>query len=152
MRATPSLRSPAEGHLDQPRRCPDANPFSKTSWNSRRGSVLRVPPREHREFRRSSSARPRAPGTPISIACSNLGERVSVAVSDGGIGIDPADHERIFERFGRAVSARHFGGLGLGLWMARAIVKAMGGSIMVRSALGQGATFTVELSCHATRG
>ena len=85
------------------------------------------------------------PGTPISIACSNLGERVSVAVSDGGIGIDPADHERIFERFGRAVSARHFGGLGLGLWMARAIVKAMGGSIMVRSALGQGATFTVEL-------
>jgi len=67
------------------------------------------------------------------------------AVVDAGMGVDPTDHERIFERFGRAASERHFGGLGLGLWITREIVNKMGGSITVRSAIGQGATFTVEL-------
>jgi signal transduction histidine kinase len=84
-------------------------------------------------------------GTPIEVDCRDLGERASFAVSDHGIGIDPADHDRIFERFGRAVSARNFGGLGLGLWMTRALVTQMGGSIDVRSATGRGATFVVEL-------
>ena len=55
-----------------------------------------------------------------------------MAVSDHGIGIAPADHERIFERFGRAVSSRNFGGLGLGLWITREILTQMGGSISVR--------------------
>jgi len=82
---------------------------------------------------------------PVSVACTDLGERVSVAVSDRGIGINPADHERIFERFGRAVSPRNFGGLGLGLWSTRAIVNAMGGSVRVQSSPDKGATFTVEL-------
>jgi nitrogen-specific signal transduction histidine kinase len=85
------------------------------------------------------------PGAPISVECRDLDDRVSVAVTDGGIGIDAADHERIFQRFTRAVSPRHFGGLGLGLWITREIVTRMGGSIAVRSAVGQGATFTVEL-------
>jgi signal transduction histidine kinase len=84
-------------------------------------------------------------GKPVGIECRDLGERVSVAVSDGGIGIDPVDHERIFRRFGRAVPSSHFGGLGLGLWMARRLVESMGGSIAVTSARGCGATFTVEL-------
>ena len=82
---------------------------------------------------------------PIRIECLDLGDRVSIAVSDQGIGIDPSDHERIFERFGRAVSSRHYGGLGLGLWVTREILTQMGGSIAVNSALGQGATFTVTL-------
>jgi signal transduction histidine kinase len=84
-------------------------------------------------------------GKPIRIECLDLGERASVAVSDQGIGIDPSDHERIFERFGRAVSSRHYGGLGLGLWVTREIASQLGGTIVVRSALGQGATFTVTL-------
>jgi signal transduction histidine kinase len=71
------------------------------------------------------------------------------SVSDQGIGIDPADHERIFERFGRAASSRHFAGLGLGLWATREIVQRMGGAVRVRSALGQGATFTVALPKEA---
>jgi signal transduction histidine kinase len=84
-------------------------------------------------------------GTRIEVDCRDMGDRASIAVSDHGIGIDPVDHDRIFERFGRAVSARHFGGLGLGLWMTRALVTQMGGSIVVRSAAGSGATFVVEL-------
>ncbi len=84
-------------------------------------------------------------GAAIRVECRDLGDRASVAVTDGGIGIDPADQERIFEQFGRAVPSKNFGGLGQGLWITREIVTQMGGSISVRSAVGKGATFTVEL-------
>jgi signal transduction histidine kinase len=68
-----------------------------------------------------------------------------LTVTDRGIGIDPQDQRRIFERFERAVSARNFGGLGLGLWVAKQIVDAHEGTISVASAPGAGATFTVVL-------
>jgi signal transduction histidine kinase len=68
-----------------------------------------------------------------------------VEVEDRGIGIAPEDRERIFDQFERALSARHFGGIGLGLWIVRQLVEAHGGKIRVRSAPGEGATFTVEL-------
>ena len=55
---------------------------------------------------------------------------------DHGIGIDPAQHAKIFDRFGRAVSARHFDGLGLGLRISREIVEAHGGTIDVVSRPG----------------
>ena len=66
-------------------------------------------------------------------------------VRDHGIGIAPADHARVFERFERAVSRKHFGGFGLGLWISRKIVEAHGGSISLTSQLGSGSTFSVEL-------
>ena len=84
-------------------------------------------------------------GLPVIVETRDLGNRVSLVVSDGGIGIDPADHERIFERYRRVVSSRNFGGLGLGLWITRRIVLEMGGSIAVASEPGRGATFTVDL-------
>ena len=64
---------------------------------------------------------------------------------DHGIGIDAEDQRRIFERFERAVSARHYGGLGLGLYIARQIVEAHGGTIDVASQPEQGAEFRVRL-------
>ena len=64
---------------------------------------------------------------------------------DAGIGIASEHHERIFGRFERAVSDRHFAGLGLGLWIARNLVEAMGGRIQVASSPGAGASFVVEL-------
>jgi PAS domain S-box-containing protein len=70
-------------------------------------------------------------------------------VADRGIGIDPQYQRRIFGRFERAVSARHFGGLGLGLWVAKQIVDAHEGTISVESAPGEGATFTIVLPTAA---
>jgi signal transduction histidine kinase len=85
------------------------------------------------------------PGAPVTIDCRDLGDRVSVTVSDRGVGIDRADHDRIFARYARAAPPRNFAGLGLGLWISQELVKQMGGSIAVASALGKGATFSVEL-------
>jgi len=82
---------------------------------------------------------------PITIRESVVDERVLVDVQDHGIGIAREDIKRIFDRFERATSMRHFGGLGLGLYIARQIVEAHSGTIDVQSTLGQGSTFTVTL-------
>jgi PAS domain S-box-containing protein len=78
------------------------------------------------------------------------GERARLSVSDLGIGIAQGDHARIFQRFERAVPSQHFGGLGLGLYVARQIVEAHGGRIVLESAPGQGTTFVVDLPRVAT--
>ena len=82
---------------------------------------------------------------PIAITLDADDHAATLIVRDGGPGIAPADQERIFHRFERAVSRVHFGGLGLGLWMARGLLRAMGGSITVESTPGQGATFVIRL-------
>jgi signal transduction histidine kinase len=70
---------------------------------------------------------------------------VTIAVSDQGIGVPPADIESIFERFSRGSREpdRRFSGLGLGLYTCRRIVEEHGGQIQVVSELGSGSTFTV---------
>jgi PAS domain S-box-containing protein len=88
-------------------------------------------------------------GKPVTASVSRAGERAVLEIADQGIGIDPAHQSRIFERFERAVSERHYGGLGLGLWIARQIIEAHGGSISVRSMRDRGATFTVDLPARA---
>ncbi len=85
------------------------------------------------------------PGQPVEVRVHRDGRRGILAVADRGIGVAPEEQQRIFDRFERAVTARHFGGLGLGLWIAREIVTRLGGSVRVESQPGQGATFTVEL-------
>jgi PAS domain S-box-containing protein len=70
---------------------------------------------------------------------------VELAVRDRGIGIPEDVQARIFGRFERAASLRNYGGLGLGLYIARRIVEAHGGGISVDSAPGQGARFRVRL-------
>jgi signal transduction histidine kinase len=88
-------------------------------------------------------------GKPIEVVISQQPRSARIAVRDLGIGIDPGQQERIFERFGRAVSEAHYGGLGLGLYICRRIVQAHGGTISVVSQPGAGATFTVDLPCEA---
>ena len=84
-------------------------------------------------------------GKPIEIRIEPDTDRVQLIVRDHGIGIPPEDQARIFDRFERAVSKQSYGGIGLGLWIARQIVEAHGGRIEVASEAGQGSTFRVEL-------
>ncbi len=84
-------------------------------------------------------------GKPIVVSVEARDERARLSVEDHGIGIAREHQDRVFGRFERAVPSQHFGGLGLGLYIARQIVEAHGGHIEVRSAPGLGSTFTVEL-------
>lgn len=71
---------------------------------------------------------------------------VFLEVNDEGLGIPPDEQVAVFEPFRRGEHAREtFAGIGLGLSVARAIVTAHGGTISLRSVLGQGSTFTVRL-------
>jgi PAS domain S-box-containing protein len=72
-----------------------------------------------------------------------------ITVTDQGIGVAAKDTTRIFELFERAVPSRHYGGLGLGLYVAREIVRAHGGSILVSSEPEAGSTFTILLPRRA---
>jgi signal transduction histidine kinase len=82
---------------------------------------------------------------PIEVSVEGQGEDALVTVRDHGIGIEAGDQERIFDRFERAVSRKHFSGLGVGLWICRQIVTAHKGTIQLESAPGQGSTFLVRL-------
>lgn len=88
-------------------------------------------------------------GGPIHVRLEKSDGMARLVVKDQGVGIALADQARIFERFERAVSSRHYGGLGLGLWIVRQIVEAHGGKIRVASKPSQGAEFTVELPLQA---
>lgn len=72
---------------------------------------------------------------------------LSIAVSDTGIGIAPADQQRIFNAFTQSYSQsdRKFGGTGLGLTITHRLTQLMGGTISVESELGRGSTFTCQL-------
>jgi PAS domain S-box-containing protein len=84
-------------------------------------------------------------GQPIEMSLVGDDAWARLTIRDRGIGIPPEHQARIFERFERAVSERHYGGLGLGLWIVRQIVDALGGSIQVESETGKGSLFTVNL-------
>jgi len=84
-------------------------------------------------------------GKPIEIAVEERGPIGRLVVVDHGIGIAPEDVERIFHRYEQAISSRPVGGLGLGLYIARQIIEAHGGTIRVESQPGAGSTFTIDL-------
>lgn len=86
---------------------------------------------------------------PILVRTWGDGVNAYLAVQDHGIGICEEDQRKIFERFGRAVSEKHYSGMGLGLWIVTRIVAAMKGAIAVKSELGEGSTFTVKLPRYA---
>jgi signal transduction histidine kinase len=84
-------------------------------------------------------------GAAVRVSVAQHDGTVSVVVADSGPGISEDDHALIFEKFGRASRGQTKPGTGLGLYIARAIAQAHGGSLDVRSAPGEGATFTLSI-------
>ncbi|GEN10359.1 Signal transduction histidine kinase [Myxococcus fulvus] len=87
---------------------------------------------------------------PIWLTVEEHPDALWLSVTDQGIGIAKQDQARIFNRFERASSTGRADGLGLGLFIAREIVIAHGGTLSVESEPGQGATFHVTLPRHRT--
>jgi two-component system sensor histidine kinase SenX3 len=85
--------------------------------------------------------------TRVAVTARRHGDEVEVAVTDQGIGIGPADRDRVFERFYRVDPARsrETGGTGLGLAIVKHIATNHGGRVEVWSVEGTGSTFTLTL-------
>ena len=86
-------------------------------------------------------------GGSVTISLEHTAAAATIAVEDTGVGIDPADAERIFEPFVRLDAGRNrdTGGSGLGLAIARSIVRAHDGTLEVESRAGGGCRFTIRL-------
>jgi two-component system, OmpR family, sensor kinase len=86
-------------------------------------------------------------GGTVELSLERRGTHAVVAVSDTGVGMNPADAERIFEPFVRVDEARgsEVGGAGLGLAIVHSIVLAHDGSLSVQTAPGIGSTFAIRL-------
>src|SRR6185503_13323741 len=84
-----------------------------------------------------------AAGKAIHVSIARDKDDAIVEVRDSGPGIPEPELPRIFDRFERAASARHYGGMGLGLYVVRQIAEAHGGSIDAANAPGGGACFTL---------
>ncbi len=92
-------------------------------------------------------------GKKIQVTLAREGERVVLSVKDWGPGIDPEEHERIFERFYRARSIRlkPIRGSGIGLALVQHIARAHGGEATVTSAPGEGSTFRISIPIGGKR-
>jgi signal transduction histidine kinase len=84
-------------------------------------------------------------GRPIWISLEGTHDRAIITVRDEGIGVAPADQERIFQRFERVSTTSRVPGFGVGLWMSRALVRSIGGTIRVNSVPGHGSAFIVDV-------
>jgi signal transduction histidine kinase len=90
-------------------------------------------------------------GQPIEVRLVRQQTNVVLTIRDHGAGIVADRLSSIFLPFERAASKEHFGGLGLGLTMAKTIIDAHGGSISATSDAGEGATFVVRLPLASAR-
>jgi two-component system phosphate regulon sensor histidine kinase PhoR len=91
-------------------------------------------------------------GGTVTVGAERKRDTVEVSVADEGVGIPQADQDQIFRKFYRGTDAESrvgTGGTGLGLFIARGLVTAMGGRISVTSREGEGSTFAVELPLAA---
>lgn len=84
---------------------------------------------------------------PVSVSAVAVGDRVAITICDRGIGMDAEQAARCFDKFWQADStnSRRFGGTGIGLYIVRSLVEAMGGSVTATSRRGEGTSFVVSL-------
>lgn len=90
-------------------------------------------------------------GGAVSIIGQKRSDAIELRVSDQGVGIPEGERERIFRKFYRGSSSLLSGGTGLGLFISRGLVTAMGGRIWVDSVEGEGSTFTLELPLESEK-
>ncbi len=88
-------------------------------------------------------------GKPVTVRVEATAGEARISVRDEGIGMKPEDVERVFGRYERAISTRHYGGFGLGLYIAQTAARVHGGHIRVESEEGHGSCFTVALPLRA---
>lgn len=94
------------------------------------------------------------PGGRVEVAVSSDDDRATIKVTDTGIGITPEDMKYLFTRFFRSTSRMHSNerGVGLGLYIVKAVVTAHRGTVEVSSRPGEGSTFTVRLPVQEEEG
>lgn len=93
------------------------------------------------------------PGDEVEVSAYQQDGRLAVDVSDHGPGIAPEHHELVFQKFGRAnASGKVTQGTGLGLFIARSIAEAHGGSLELRSGEDEGSTFSLALPVETGAG
>ena len=85
------------------------------------------------------------PGGDVRVTVAAAAGKAQIKVADTGIGIDPAQHVRVFDRFYRVSTDRGEAGAGLGLAIVRSICHAHGGTVTIESEMGRGSSFVVEL-------
>lgn len=90
-------------------------------------------------------------GALIEVTVQAAGPSALLTVTDHGVGIAPDTLPHVFEKFERGVSARNYGGLGVGLFIVQEVVHALGGAVRVESVPGDHTTFTVELPLEGPR-
>jgi PAS domain S-box-containing protein len=87
-------------------------------------------------------------GSVITVRATGKDNKLSISVSDTGVGIDPDEQDQLFEKFSRISNSLSdkVGGSGLGLYWVKRVVELHGGTITVESQSDVGATFTIELN------
>jgi two-component system sensor histidine kinase VicK len=90
-------------------------------------------------------------GSTINVACVTVGKNAQISVKDQGIGIRPADIDKLFERYYRVenVSTKSISGFGIGLYLCSEIIERHSGSIWVESIVGEGSTFHFSIPLDA---
>jgi signal transduction histidine kinase len=94
-----------------------------------------------------------SPGDNVKVRLNTLGESINISVQDQGPGIPAHELKAVFKVFqqGRSANAAKVAGAGLGLAIAKRIVEAHGGKLLLESKIGKGSTLTVALPTHAGR-
>ena len=91
-------------------------------------------------------------GGTVSVSARARSRAAEITVADDGIGISEPDQQRVFTKFFRSERVPAGQGSGLGLFLVRGLVNAMGGRIWLESEEGHGSRFTFELPAHRLRG
>lgn len=90
------------------------------------------------------------PGAGVTVRVTDTGGVAKVSVKDFGVGIDPKDHNKLFEKFSRISNplSRTVSGTGLGLFLSKQIMVSHGGDIEFKSIVGRGSTFTAIMPLY----